>query len=205
MGKSFQIKPNKPTPLKNQSNIFGEESSSDSDDDFKKQFPFSPQELENQAINAIQQGNASIALNKFTQLISHPDSDSILKSKAHDMVAQILMDLNQLTRAIAHCEQAIALEGESYAWLHQTLGRAQRNLGELSAAKLSFEKACAMDGNEEEYKSDLAEVTELIEKMEQPYHCERYLVEGSELQQKHSKLEEILHQEAAEAKQREKF
>merc|ERR1719219_1124653 len=96
------------------------------------------------------------------------------------MVAQILMDLGQTIRAISHCESAIKLQPE-LGYLQQTLGRAQRNLGELSAARSSIKRAIDLDPtNIDEYEVDLKEIDEIMQKI-QPVEQQRWMVEGSDL------------------------
>ena len=163
-------------------NIFGDLSSSDSEDE-TQQFNKSPTDLEHLALEAINIGNASDALNKFAQVIEHPLADTLTKTRVHDMTAQILIDLGQTYRAIGHCENAIKLQPE-LGYLRQTLGRAQRNLGELDGAKESFKTAANLDPtNADEYESDLKEVNDITEKMS-AVSFGRYMVEGSDLYEK---------------------
>ena len=96
------------------------------------------------------------------------------------MTAQILMDIGQTLRAINHCEQAIKLQPE-LGYLQQTLGRAQRNLGELIAARASIKRAIDLDPtNIDEYEVDLKEIEEIMQRME-PMEAQRWMVEGTEL------------------------
>ena len=66
-------------------NVFGDLSDSDDDMETTGDFKLSPSDLEQQAIEAINKGDASMALNKFNQVLEHPLSDIIitrfLKSK----------------------------------------------------------------------------------------------------------------------------
>ena len=139
-----------------------EESSSDEQMDTDGQ-NISVSGLLEKALNAVNNGNIGKSILLFSDILSHPQSNIDDKCKSHDMIAQLLLDQNQITRAIEHCNSGLELS-KNYYFLYQTLARCQRNIGELDVAISNFEKALDLDPSNSELQSDISECKELIEK-----------------------------------------
>ena len=81
----------------------------------------------------------------------------------HELQAQCYMEVGDTYSAIRSAERAVACDVQ-WPDAHQTLGRAQRNLGEIELAIASFETALRLDqeGLEDLRNSDLAEAQALL-------------------------------------------
>ena len=170
---------------------FQENNFSDSDEDPETKFfkENSPTDLLNIAYTYIDKGEKGQAITKFDQILSHPQSNYIIKCKVHDMIAQVLISSsnNQLARAIKHCEIGIKLaQHESeFPYLYQTLARAQRNLGELNLSLQTYRKVKEIDPNDielnEEIDLEILEIENILEKLKpaEVKEAERYLTEES--------------------------
>merc|ERR1712168_132636 len=138
-----------------------------------------PQDLLDSAYRDIDNGNQSHAINTFNEIIRHPASDYVIKAKCHDMIAQLLSGTTQIARALSHIKKAqqISKSDQEFPYLYQTLGRIQRNIGEIDLAIENFTKFKQLDPTDLEVDHDITECQQLLTKFE-PFHCKRYLVEG---------------------------
>ena len=170
-----------------------------------------PNTLLDVAYDLVDKNEIGRAIHKFNQVIEHPQTLLDLKCKCHDMVAQLLIQTGQISRAIQSCEVGLELLKEKNpeeensienekddmkdsdkpitknpmkALLYQTMARGQRNLGELSLALINFKKSKEFD----EYNIELVEELDLeileIENMiknQKPVFGERYIMKGSNI------------------------
>lgn len=183
----FKVKSNRMAHQKLATFQVDSESSEDELEIFHKKY--TPENLLDQAYASIDSGHTSAAINKFTQILNHPQCNYMLKCKVHDMLAQNLIGLNQLSRAIQHAELGIKISQENsqiseFPYLYQTLARAQRNLGELNLSKINLQKAKEADPNDvalhEELDLEILEIDNLMKKLT-PISSQRYGVQGSHI------------------------
>lgn len=105
-----------------------------------------------------EQEKFSDAIGKWNQAICISPKDY----RIYEMKAQALLALNQPLSAIKCVEEALLLKSDWSLGL-QTLGRCQRDIGELQLAFNSFSKALEIDPTNEEIKKEKLEVKRLLE------------------------------------------
>ncbi|BAS79188.1 Os02g0553500, partial [Oryza sativa Japonica Group] len=149
--------------------------------------------LKHQGNRLAEEGKYHEALGKWEAALTLMPNNAIL----HEQKAQILLELGDAWRALTAATRATELDPLwPEGWV--TLGRAQLNFGEPDSAILSFDKALAIEPDNNEAKSDRETAARLVKKRGQLHSSglsankRRFTVgEDSEKEKDDSQMEDV--------------
>eukprot|EP00743_Colponemidia_sp_Colp-15_P008333 GILK01009050.1.p1 GENE.GILK01009050.1~~GILK01009050.1.p1 ORF type:complete len:322 (-),score=24.17 GILK01009050.1:27-992(-) len=112
--------------------------------------------LKQEGLFLAENGRYSEALKRWNESLEAAPSAVV-----HELKAQVWLELEDYFMGIESASAAVQLAPD-WADAHVTLGRAQRNYGELELAARSFQTACSLNPQDAAIASELKEVEDLL-------------------------------------------